>query len=437
MSGSTRVQHETPPGGHPSLPRGAVDPGFVKAVAGTFLVKASALALMLTVFQPTYWFNHLILDVFAWRGFWADAQHGLIPYVDMSREYPVLAGLLYWLLSPIMDPEHGMGMLIVHGSVMLAADVVAAALAWACFREISPRHAVAATLALALNLTSLTHAPFRFESVLVVFVLAGWHAHLRGRPTRAALWWSLGCLVKWYPALLLALQEVQALTLGQRRQWRRSLAVFAAVSLVNVPFLLAGWIRRGSIDAWLYPYWFHAHRPLYWDTPYGLWQLWVGPMSMPRLGSVLSLTLVALALVLRPRAGIEGKAVLVCLAALPLNSFYSSQYHLWFYPFLIALVLRERDRRRAWALALAGVFLDVASVLTYPFALTYAFTEMGGFAIGSAAARGGPWTAVFTAAVLARMVAVGMLAALVWRSEATRGDGARVVPSLTGAPATA
>lgn len=390
---------------------------------GTLVVKASALALMLTVFQPTYWFNHLILDVFSWRGFFLDAQRGLIPYADMSREYPVLAGVLYWLLSPLMDPDHGMGMLIVHGSAMLAADVIAAAIAWDCFRRISPRHAVAATLALALNFTSLTHAPFRFESVLLLFVLAGWHAHLHGRPTRAALWWSVGCWVKWYPALLLVLQELRALTRGHHRQWRRSLAVFSAVSLVNLPFLLAGWIRRGSIDAWLYPYWFHAHRPLYGDTPYGLWQLWVGPMSMPRFGSVLSLVLVALALALRPRAGIEGKAVLVCLAALPLNSFYSSQHHLWFYPFLIALVLRERVRRRAGALALAAVLLDLTNVLTYPVALAYAFTEMGGFAIGSAAARGGPWSSLFAFAVLARMAAVGLLAALVWRSEVRRDDG--------------
>src|SRR5688572_16942286 len=139
-----------------ALPRGAVDPGFVKAVVGTFVVKAAALALLLTVFQPTYWFNHLILDVFTWRGFFADAHRGLIPYVDMSREYPVGAGLFYWMLSPVMDPDHGMGMLIAHGSVMLAADVVVAALAWACFREVSPRHAVAATLALAVNATSLT-----------------------------------------------------------------------------------------------------------------------------------------------------------------------------------------------------------------------------------------------------------------------------------------
>jgi hypothetical protein len=85
------------------------DRGLLKAVAGTFLVKATALALLLTVFQPTYWLNHLVLDVFTWRGFFADARRGLVPSVDMAREYPVLAGALYWLMSPLMDPDHGMG----------------------------------------------------------------------------------------------------------------------------------------------------------------------------------------------------------------------------------------------------------------------------------------------------------------------------------------
>jgi hypothetical protein len=299
---------------------------------------------------------------------------------------------------------------------MLLADLGVAALAFLCFREISPRHAVAGAMALGLNLTSLTHAPFRFEGLLLLFVLAGWLAHLRGRTTRAALFWSLGCWVKWYPALLLALAELSAWSRGERRQWKRSLGVFAAVALVNVPFLLAGWIRRGSIEAWVYPYWFHAHRPLYWDTPWGLWQLWVAPVSLPRLGSVLSLALVALAVVLRPRAGIEATAVLACLAALPFNSFYSSQYHLWFYPFLVALILRAKDRRTAWGLAAAAIVLDLANVLAYPVALAYAFTEMSGFAVGGAAARGGPWTEVFTAAVLARVAACCVLAALVWRS---------------------
>jgi hypothetical protein len=306
-------------------------------------------------------------------------------------------------------------MLVVHGSIMLVADVVAAGLAWACFRMISPAHAVAATLALALNLTSLTHAPFRFESVLLVFVLAGWRAHLAGRPLRAAAWWSLGTWVKWFPALLLLLQELRARAHGAAT-WRRAAVVFAAAAVaVNAPFLVAGWIRHGSVEHWLHPYWFHAHRPVYWDTPYGLWQLWVGPVPWPRLGSMASLALVLAALVSRPRAALEGKAVLLCLAALPLNTFYSPQFHLWFYPFLVALVLREPDRRRARMLAAAAVLLDLTSAVVYPFALAYAYTEMGGFAVGAAAARAGPWTVVFSVAVLLRVCAVGGLAALVWR----------------------
>jgi len=407
------------------------NPGLIKAVAGTFVVKASALVLMLTVFQPTYWFNHLVMDVFTWRGFFADARRGLVPNVDMAREYPVLAGVLYWLMSPWLDPDHGMGMLVVHGSIMLVADLVAAGLAWACFRAIAPAHAVAATLALALNLTALTHAPFRFESVLLPFVLAGWRAYLTGRPGRAAAWWSLGTWVKWFPALLLVLQELRACAFGQRARWRRALLLFAAVAVaVNAPFLVAGWMRHGSVERWLYPYWFHAHRPVYWDTLYGLWQLWAGPVPWPRSGAIVSLGLVTAALLARPRAALETKAVLVCLAALPLNTFYSPQFHLWFYPFLIAVVLGEPDRLRARRIAAAGIVLDATSTVAYPFTFAYAYTELGGFAVGAAAARGGPWTAAFTAAVLLRVLAVAGLGALVWRSSrpGSRGSSAGPCP---------
>ena len=401
--------------------------GLLKAVAGTFVVKVVALASMLTVFQPTYWLNHLVLDVFTWRGFFADARRGLVPSVDMAREYPVLAGVLYWLMSPWMDPDQGMAMLVVHGSVMLAADLAAAGLAWACFRVVAPAHAVAATLALALNLTSLTHAPFRFESVLMLFVLAGWRAHLTGRPGRAALWWSIGTWVKWFPALLVALSTMPAR--GERGRVRRALLVFAAVAVAaNAPFLAAAWIRHGDVERWLYPYWFHTHRPLYWDTLYGVWQLWIGPVPWPRLGSIVSLALVAAALLARPRAALEAKAVLVCLAALPLNTFYSSQFHLWFYPFLIAVVLREPDRRNARALAAAAVLLDVVSTAVYPFALAYAYTELGGFALGAGAARGGPWTAAFTVAVSLRVLAAAALAALVWRATRPGWPGSSAGP---------
>ena len=38
-----------------------------------------------------------------------------------------------------------------------------------------------------------------------------------------------------------------------------------------------------------------------------------------------------------------------------------------------------------------------------------------GFAVGAAGARGGAWTVAFSAAVLARVAAAFVLAALVWR----------------------
>ncbi|HET7747322.1 MAG TPA: hypothetical protein VFM29_08470, partial [Vicinamibacteria bacterium] len=391
-------------------------PGLVRAILVTVAVKAAAVVLMLTVFQPTYWFNHLILDVFTWREFFADVQGGLFPYVHIAREYPVGAGMIYWAMSPLMDPGFGMGMLIVHAAVMLAFDVVVTAFAWRCFDRISPAHATLGAIALGVNLTSLTESPFRFESVLLVSVLAGWDAHLQGRHSRAALWWSIGCWVKWYPALLLLLQEVQGLALGRRRQWQTSGAIFAAVAvLANAPFLVAAWMARGTIEPWLYPYRFHLERPVYWDTPYGLWQLWHGPAPLERLGSGVSLALVLAAVLWRPRMRLEAKAVVACAAGMVVNRLYSPQFHLWFYPFLIGLILLQRDRAAARRLILAGVALDVVNVFAYPFSLAYAVTEMQGFAMG-AAARGGAWTIAFTVAVVVRLLALGVVAVLAWKS---------------------
>lgn len=133
---------------------------------------------------------------------------------------------------------------------------------------------------------------------------------------------------------------------------------------------------------------------------------------------MLSLGLVLFVLLARPAMRLEAKAVLVCLAGLAFNRFYSTQFHLWFYPFLIALVLTNPDLLRARRLAVVAVVLDVLNVFVYPVALAYAYTEMGGFAVLGAAARGGPWTVAFTGGVILRVAAVCVLAVLVWRSDA-------------------
>ena len=111
----------------------------------------------------------------------------------------------------------------------------------------------------------------------------------------------------------------------------------------------------------------------------------------------------------RPRMGIEHKGVLVCLAAVFFNRIYSTQFNLWFYPFLLLGALGEDDRGLRRLLALFGV-LDLLNVIVYPVSFAGAVEEMGGFFPCSAREAGGPWTEVFSAAIVLRTVVVAALA---------------------------
>jgi hypothetical protein len=84
---------------------------------------------------------------------------------------------------------------------------------------------------------------------------------------------------------------------------------------------------------------------------------------------------------------LEDKGALVCIAAILANRIHSTQFHLWFYPFVILGLLAEPARavRRMVPLLAA---LDLTNVLVYPFAFAYAYGEMDGFAPFAARAAG-------------------------------------------------
>src|SRR5262249_16806191 len=154
--------------------------------------------------------SHAVQDLRTWKGFFVSAQAGLIPYVDFSKEYPVGAGMFYWLLSRWVDAEDLRQTVLVHGLVMGAVDLVNTPLAYAILRELARGRALLLTLLFTLNPTTLILSPLRFESLLITCALLGYAAHLRGRPMLATLFWSLGCWLKWVPALFIAAQEWRA-----------------------------------------------------------------------------------------------------------------------------------------------------------------------------------------------------------------------------------
>ena len=355
-------------------------------------------------------------DIRTWRDFFLSTQAGLVPYVHLTKEYPVLGGALYWAMSPFVRPMDLRQTVFVHGLFMLAADLVGTALFHRLARAAHPGLAVPVTLLFALNLTSLVVGPVRYEPYVVLFVLLGLAAHHRGRLLRATAWWAVGCGLKWYPAFFVAAQEWRRLVSGDRTHGLKAALVFAgAFAAINAPFL-AGAIAHDTVRYWLDPYLFHARRPLYWDTLLGVGQIWLGPLPWERHAGLWTLALMAAAVVVRPRLPIEAKGTLVCLAAVVFNRIYSAQFNLWFYPLLLLAALRERPERRR--LLLGGfVVLDLLNVLVFPAAFTPAVQEMGGFFPFAARDGGGAWTVVFSAAIAVRALVVAALAAVLLKGQ--------------------
>jgi hypothetical protein len=268
-----------------------------------------------------------------------------------------------------------------------------------------------------LNLTALLLSPLRFEGWVVLLALLGYLFHEKGRPSLAAFFWSLGCALKWFPALLIAAQEWKAFSEGKRTQWIRTGCVFLGVSVaLNLPFAAADYVLRGSLREWLSPYLFHLQRPLYWDTLLGVGELWLGPLAFERYGSLWTLALVLLALLVHPRMGVARKGTVVFAAALLLNRVYSAQFNLWFYPFLL-LSLVGPEETLDLGLLLLFAFTDLLNVLVYPVSFVGAFAEVGGFAPGRAVERGSVWMVVFSAAIAARTVALLLLGRALLRGE--------------------
>jgi hypothetical protein len=394
-------------------------PGLAAALVVTALVRAITVGLLLTVLWKTPAVSHLVQDIRTWHDFFVDTQAGAIPYVDITKEYPVLGGILYWLMSPFVRPDDLRQTIVVHAAFMGVADLINTVLFFRLARQIAPRWALAATLALNLNLTAIVTAPVRYESWIVTFVLLGYAAHRRRRFLWAAFFWSIGCGLKWYPAFFLAAQEWRLLVVERRRfHWAAAGAIFMAVTAaLNLPFALEALEHTGSIANWLAPYVFHVRRPLYWDTLLGVLQIWLGPLPWERYAGLWSLVLMLMAVLARPRMPIEYKGVLVCLAGVVFNRIYSTQFNLWFYPFLVLGALADDPRRRR-QMALVFVVLDILNVIIYPLSFTGAVEEMGGFFPGAARQAGGRWTIVFSAAIVLRTAVVAALAALLLRATA-------------------
>jgi len=159
--------------------------GLAGIIGIAILVKLIVLAIAGILLQGDYpWVGHIINDIWLWIDPWKLGQQGKIPYVDFTREYPVGAGLLYWIMTPFIDLREGnwKSILLVHSLFMAIANVVNAGILFLILQKINPNRAFWLSLLFILTPTALILTPMRFESYLVTFILLGYWLHLREEP---------------------------------------------------------------------------------------------------------------------------------------------------------------------------------------------------------------------------------------------------------------
>lgn len=386
---------------------------FWRVAAAALLIQSAVVWVLLGPGQGTAWHGHITVDIWNWARFLRSSAAGLVPYVDYSIEYPTAAGLLYWLLSFVADGHNSDELLRVHVVFFSLCSVVGALLLYVIIvAEDSPRRAFWLTLLYMLLPTRLILDPVRFEPVVTVCVLAGYWFFSRGKPVKSALWWGLGCALKWYPGVFFAVQELQALlTPGKRRQCLRTMPAFLGVLLLfNAPILITAY-QRESLSTWWQTYAFHQNRPLYWDTLLGVWDIWFGYPWIELYAGYWSLALVFLVLLYRPTMPLAVKGALICMAGIVFNRVYSTQFHLWFYP-LVLIFAAQLSRRALLGVLGTLVVLDLLNVTVYPFTFAKTLSEIDTFAPLQARSLGGVWTVVFSSAICLRTVVLVFLAAL-------------------------
>ncbi len=143
--------------------------------------------------------------------------------------------------------------------------------------------------------------------------------------------------------------------------------------------------------------------------------LWLGYLPIERYAAAWSLGLIAIAALVKPKLTFEYRCVLMVIAVILCNRVYSTQFNLWFYPFLLFALDQELGTRFSQLLK-GYIALDVVNVFVYPFAFTNALAELGAFGPSIAAERGGVWTTLFSAAILLRASLLVWLSAYVLSS---------------------
>jgi len=274
---------------------------------------------------------------------------GGLPYVSRVLEYPVGAGILFYLAAVVAPSP--VGVLVVTA---LAAGVAAVAITVLLERRSGSR---AWRWALASPL--LLYAFQNWDVFALLALVAGIAAYERRRPAASGVLLGLGTTVKVFPAVAVPVLAAHALARGDRRAAGRLVAgALATVALLNLPFAVA------DVHGWWWTFRFQGARPATWGSPWRYVDGWLGlpthggaAASLANTVSIAVLVVGLGALAVRT-AWHRLPPVPACAAAVAIfllaNKVWSPAYDLWIVPFFVLLPLGRR-----WWLALCAADLVV------------------------------------------------------------------------------
>lgn len=317
-------------------------------------------------------------DVMALYGAPGGLSQGGVPYLDYALEYPVVTGAF---MSLVGLPVHAVGARTGISEFTWFYDLTALALGVCAVAAVAmilslrrrrPWDAAMFALSPALLLT----ATVNWDLLAIALAVGGMVAWARRYPVLAGGLLGLGAAAKLWPGFLFLPLIFLGLRAGQNRPvWRSVGTGIGTWFAVNVPVMLADYLRNGNIDNWLRFLQLNTERAVDWGT---FWYVgryldqalgsgqgpfeWLAAHVDPHL-NWLSYGLFALAcagigwLALRAprRPRFAALALLTVAAFLLFSKVWSQQFVLWLLP-LVVLARPRWGAFLAWQAAEVGYF---------------------------------------------------------------------------------
>jgi len=335
---------------------------------------------------------------------------GKVPYTGHPVEYPVLIGgamqVAAWLVRNVSPVIRGREFFDVTVALLAACAVVGVLATARAAGQDRRWQALMVALSPALILSAFINWDL-IALALTALGIAAWAARRGGW---AGVFLGLAVAAKFYPLVVFGPLLLLCLRAGQLREFARTLAAAVLAWLaVDLPVMIA------APSGWAYFYVFSKDRGADWGS---IWYLFEH-FNVPVLGNVqlgalnqmsaaffaaacAAIAVLALAAPRRPR--LPQLCFLVLAAFLMTNKVWSPQYIVWLVP--LAVLARPRLwPYLLWQLAEVAYFFGIWGYLIFVFA--GAGNQVTGYQ--------GTSTGWYFAALLARFLAVGLLAAYVVR----------------------